>query len=49
VLVSIYLKSEEFSKAESLLDEYEFPPRGTADLKSLIGRLCHIVYRAVEN
>jgi hypothetical protein len=29
VVVCIYIKQEEFAKAESLVDESEFPPRGT--------------------
>jgi hypothetical protein len=29
VIVSIYLKMEDYAKAESLVEESEFPPRGS--------------------
>lgn len=28
VVISIYIKTEEFARAESLLEENDFPPRG---------------------
>jgi hypothetical protein len=43
VIVSIYLKMEDYAKAESLVEESEFPPRG-----SRCSSLCAVVWCVVR-